>query len=560
MASSSLRALIGSTPDMRALLERVTAVAHGDLVLRGEDGTGRQTLARALHDEARTGKPFVVVDLAATPPQLLESTLFGYEVSAFVGGLKVTRGAFESAESGTVVLREIAAIPRELQARLAGTLRTRSYVRVGARAERPLRARLISTTGADLEELVAAGQFDPALHRALSSHGVFVIPPLRDRLADLPALAERFAKRALAPAQLARLAALPWTGNVRELERAVAAIIETARPDAIIELELLAAIAADPADDAPRLVYADLLADRGDPRGELIQVQCRLARAAGETGETRRWRAAERQLIEAHGAAWTASAIEVAHDSSSTATATLRRGFVEAIRAPVDVLHRLDRLFECAPALDELDLVGVPGPHHLVSPRLRRLRALSVQLTADVPDPAPMPELQLIASCPHLSGLRSLTVEPAGERSGAASSETIAALARSPHVATLRSLTLINVSIWGEALAALLDESARWQLTHLALRRCGIDVSAVERLISSPRIRGVRALDLEGNPLGAAGVMQLAAESLSSLEILRIANVGADWDQVSPGPLTALRESRALANTAIYVGGRLLER
>ena len=222
--------LIGDSPRMQALLRSMGRVAAAPLnvLITGETGTGKELVARALHREsALARKPFIALNTAAIPAELLESELFGHEAGAFTGAQKRHVGRFEQADGGTLFLDEIGDMPAALQTRLLRVLAEGEFFRVGGRELIRVDVRVVAATHQDLEAKVRDGAF-----RADLLHRLDVVrlrlPPLRERREDIPQLAQRFlaaaaeklhapAKR-LSPAVLERLRAHAWPGNVRELE------------------------------------------------------------------------------------------------------------------------------------------------------------------------------------------------------------------------------------------------------------------------------------------------------------------------------------------------------
>ena len=222
--------LLGDTPAMRELFRSIGRLAQAPLsvLITGETGTGKELVARALHRESpRARRPFVALNTAAIPADLLESELFGHEAGAFTGATKRHVGRFEQADGGTLFLDEIGDMPAPLQTRLLRVLAENEFFRVGGRELIRVDVRVIAATHQPLEALVADGRF-----RADLLHRLDVVrlqlPPLRARRDDVPLLAERFlraaamrlgapAKRFAKPA-LERLRAHDWPGNVRELE------------------------------------------------------------------------------------------------------------------------------------------------------------------------------------------------------------------------------------------------------------------------------------------------------------------------------------------------------
>ena len=251
--------LIGTTPAMRALFRAIGRIAQAPLsvLVTGETGTGKELVARALHRESpRARKPFVALNSAAIPAELLESELFGHEAGAFTGANKRHIGRFEQADGGTLFLDEIGDMPLPLQARLLRVLAEGEFFRVGGRELIRVDVRVVAATHQALEQLVADGRF-----RADLLHRLDVVrlqlPPLRERRDDVPELAERFlavaarklgapAKRFTKPA-LERLRAHDWPGNVRELENLCWRLAALAPGDSIgvAELDALAPATAD---------------------------------------------------------------------------------------------------------------------------------------------------------------------------------------------------------------------------------------------------------------------------------------------------------------------------
>ncbi|MBX9401284.1 nitrogen regulation protein NR(I) [Lysobacter sp. BMK333-48F3] len=222
--------LIGDTPAMLNLFRAIGRLAQAPLsvLITGETGTGKELVARALHRESpRSARPFVALNTAAIPSELLESELFGHEAGAFTGAQRRHIGRFEQADGGSLFLDEIGDMPLPLQTRLLRVLAEGEFFRVGGRELIRVDVRVIAATHQDLETLVAQGRF-----RADLLHRLDVVrlrlPPLRERRADVPQLAERFlaaaAARFAAPIKrlskpaLERLLAHDWPGNVRELE------------------------------------------------------------------------------------------------------------------------------------------------------------------------------------------------------------------------------------------------------------------------------------------------------------------------------------------------------
>jgi two-component system, NtrC family, response regulator AtoC len=223
----------GETGALREVLEKVEQVAptNSTVLLRGETGTGKELVAHAIHiNSPREAKPFVRVNCAALAPGILESELFGHEKGSFTGAMQRRPGRFELADGGTLFLDEIGDLPMEVQIKLLRTLQEREFERVGGAETIKVDVRLVSATNRNLEQMIEDGQFREDLYYRLN---VFPInlPPLRDRLDDLPPLVAHFVgkfARALGvrPTEptaeaVAKLREYAWPGNVRELENII---------------------------------------------------------------------------------------------------------------------------------------------------------------------------------------------------------------------------------------------------------------------------------------------------------------------------------------------------
>jgi two-component system nitrogen regulation response regulator NtrX len=222
--------LIGDSAPMRSLREAIARLAPipSSVLIVGESGTGKELVARELHRRGTGEKtPLVAVNSAALPEQLVESELFGHERGAFTGADRLRRGAFENATGGTLFLDEIGELPMPAQAKLLRVLEDRKVTRVGGDRAIPMTARVIAATNRDLAREVEAGRFRQDLYHRLNVHTLRV-PPLRERLSDVPVLVEhllqtiaahlRMKPKAIAPEAVALLAAYDWRkNNVREL-------------------------------------------------------------------------------------------------------------------------------------------------------------------------------------------------------------------------------------------------------------------------------------------------------------------------------------------------------
>jgi two-component system response regulator FlrC len=218
---------------MNSILDLLKNVAKSkcSILIQGESGTGKEMFARfVLHHSHRRGQPFIAVNCAAIPDNLLESEMFGYEKGAFTGAGQKKAGKFELAHGGTLLLDEIGEMGMHLQAKLLRVLQEGEVDRLGSRAPLPVDVRILATTNADLRFKVANKTFREDLYYRLNVIAVKV-PPLRERKGDIPLLAERFLRRpnsagprgaSFSPATLAMMEKYSWPGNVRELENAVA--------------------------------------------------------------------------------------------------------------------------------------------------------------------------------------------------------------------------------------------------------------------------------------------------------------------------------------------------
>ncbi|HUN41902.1 MAG TPA: sigma-54 dependent transcriptional regulator [Acetobacteraceae bacterium] len=232
-AAGESHALVFRDPTMAATVRRAEQVAKSEasVLICGESGTGKEILARHLHRRSRRhAGPFVALNCAAIPENLLESELFGHEKGAFSGALARRVGKFESANAGTLLLDEISEMDIRLQAKLLRAVQEREIDRLGGAAPVKVDVRILATTNRDLADEVRRGSFREDLYFRLNVVSLRM-PPLRERPGDIPPLAEHFARkyaevnglpfRPLSPTALLRLTGHPWRGNVRELENAM---------------------------------------------------------------------------------------------------------------------------------------------------------------------------------------------------------------------------------------------------------------------------------------------------------------------------------------------------
>ncbi len=253
-----LGGIITGAPEMQKvarMIERV-ASAQVSVMLLGASGTGKELLARGLHNASlRAGKPFVAINCAAIPENLLESELFGYERGAFTGAVKTQEGKIELAEGGTLFLDEVGDIPLPLQVKLLRFLQERVIERIGGRKPIPVDVRIVCATHQDLDGMIAAGRFRDDLFYRLAEI-VVRIPSLAERHGDAVLLAHHFLAKfsrengrnfkGLLPDAVAAISDWHWPGNVRELENRMKRAVIMA--------------------ESPRLSAADL--DLGGPADE----------------------------------------------------------------------------------------------------------------------------------------------------------------------------------------------------------------------------------------------------------------------------------------------------
>ncbi len=228
--------VVGADSGLRAVIERVTLVATSDVpvLVLGETGTGKELIARMIHTRSsRAGGPFLRINCGAIPLELIDSQLFGHERGAFTGALETRQGWFERADGGTLLLDEIGELPLEAQVRLLRILQDGWLERVGGQNPIHVDVRIVAATHRDLAAMVREGKFREDLWYRLAVFPIF-LPPLRDRVGDIPELARHLAERAAArlvlpfsmpsPEDIQLLSAYPWPGNIREL----AAVIDRA--------------------------------------------------------------------------------------------------------------------------------------------------------------------------------------------------------------------------------------------------------------------------------------------------------------------------------------------
>ena len=229
----NIQNIIGNSPEIEQVLREIQSVAasSASVIITGESGTGKELFARAIHaNSSRKFFPMVSVHCGALSESLLESELFGHEKGAFTGAVYNRKGRFEMADSGTIFLDEIATISMKMQIELLRVLETKSFVRVGGNKLIESDFRVICATNRDLKQMVDNGSFREDLYYRLNVVNIF-IPPLRQRISDIPFLVDHFidkycnamsrAKMSIEPAAIKRLQEFDFPGNVRELENMI---------------------------------------------------------------------------------------------------------------------------------------------------------------------------------------------------------------------------------------------------------------------------------------------------------------------------------------------------
>lgn len=243
--------VIGDSPALKATLAKAARImTHGDVtvLIRGETGTGKEVIARALHDGGpRANEPFVTVNCAAIPSNLLESELFGHEKGAFTDAKQTRIGLFEEADRGTLFLDEVGHLPFHLQGKLLRALEDKHIRRVGGTRDRKIDTRILTATHVDLPQAIARGEFRQDLFYRLNVVAL-ELPPLRDRGGDVELLAREFAKTLaaryrvpvpeLSPEVIGALRAHDWPGNVRELQHAIERALLLSPPGTLDPAEL----------------------------------------------------------------------------------------------------------------------------------------------------------------------------------------------------------------------------------------------------------------------------------------------------------------------------------
>jgi formate hydrogenlyase transcriptional activator len=242
--------IVGNSAALESVLEQVQLVGPTDstVLILGETGTGKELIARAVHSVSpRCGRPFVKLNCAAIPAELLESELFGHERGAFTGAVAQRVGRFEAANGGTLFLDEIGDMPLALQAKLLRVLQEQEFERLGSTVTRRADVRIVAATNQDLVALIADKHFRMDLYYRLNVFPV-ALPPLRERVSDIPLLVRHFVEKygarmskrisAISDDSMDALKRYPWPGNIRELQNLIERAVILTRGD-VLESPLL---------------------------------------------------------------------------------------------------------------------------------------------------------------------------------------------------------------------------------------------------------------------------------------------------------------------------------
>ncbi len=242
--------IVGADKKLLGLLDTLSSAAksRATVLIRGESGAGKELIARAIHyNSPRANGPFVTLNCAALPEGLIESELFGHEKGAFTNAIKQSAGRFELADGGTLLLDEISEIPTGIQAKLLRVIQEREFQRVGSGINVKVDVRLVATTNKNLEDEVKTGRFREDLYYRLNVIPLY-LPPLRDRLDDIPALVDHFIRKyndenhrdvkGVTEKAMKLLLSYHWPGNVRELENYIERGVVLSKDDRITDADL----------------------------------------------------------------------------------------------------------------------------------------------------------------------------------------------------------------------------------------------------------------------------------------------------------------------------------
>ena len=269
---------IGDSGPMLKVKSVIEQVADSELsvLIRGASGTGKEIVARSLHElSSRRDKPFIKVNCAAIPRDLLEAELFGYEKGAFTGAVKTKQGRFELADKGTMFLDEIGDMPLELQSKLLQVLEQHEFVRVGGITNIHVETRIICATNRDLEQAIARREFRDDLFYRLNEITIN-LPTLKERREDIPLLVDHFISKynkaynrkngQLSPETMNQLVGFHWPGNIRQLENMLKQVV--VREDESIVDDLIRSAGAIPESGVPAPVLEPVMADGSPPSGD----------------------------------------------------------------------------------------------------------------------------------------------------------------------------------------------------------------------------------------------------------------------------------------------------
>ncbi|MHB1342128.1 MAG: sigma-54-dependent Fis family transcriptional regulator [Coriobacteriia bacterium] len=297
----SFPSIVGDSDAMQEVFKvvRKVATSRATVLLRGESGTGKELIARSIHQNSpRSKAPFIAINCAALPENLLEAELFGYEKGAFTGATAAKKGRFELADTGTIFLDEIGELSQPMQAKLLRVLQEHTFERLGGVKTIRVDARIISATNRDLELMTGQGTFREDLYWRLNVVPVF-LPALRERPEDIPVLVDHFVRRfgrenrrhvRFDRDALKELATYPWPGNIRELENTVERLVVLADGHVIARTDLPTHILRDGSDpSAPSTLPGEVEAmERSRIRRALEEHHGVQARAAHDLGLTPR--------------------------------------------------------------------------------------------------------------------------------------------------------------------------------------------------------------------------------------------------------------------------------
>lgn len=260
-ATDNKDCIVGSSPEVLEMCKKIGQVAGSDLpvLITGETGVGKELTARAIYQHSgRREAPFMVVNCASLPDELVESELFGYETGAFTGAVKQRIGRFEQCDGGTLFLDEIGELPLAAQAKVLRVLQDGTFERLGSNKQLATDVRLVAATNRNLEQMVADGDFRPDLLHRINVLTIS-IPPLRQRIADLPDLILYFLSRygtqvspvveGISDEALEKLSCYSWPGNIRELENTIRRAIVLTKSKILTAEDCMLQQQAEPVED-----------------------------------------------------------------------------------------------------------------------------------------------------------------------------------------------------------------------------------------------------------------------------------------------------------------------